>query len=114
MQNNWNGRRQLTWPAWLVAFVVAAVITGGTPLVFWWQATDGLTWWSLLVGALLGLTAGLGIIWFARVRVARRWNAAVDAYAEREIARSVDRQQERAKRTYSRRNSHARPQSQTR
>jgi hypothetical protein len=38
----------------------------------------------LLIGAALGLS---GIVWVSRVRSARRFNAAVDAYAEREISR---------------------------
>jgi hypothetical protein len=42
----------------------------------------------LLVGAAaLVWTAILGIVWFSRARAARRVNAALDAYAEREIDR---------------------------
>ena len=37
-----------------------------------------------LIGTALGL---LGIVWVSRVRSARRLNAAVDAYAKREISR---------------------------
>jgi hypothetical protein len=35
----------------------------------------------------VALTAILGIVWLSRVRAARRFNAALDAYAEREIER---------------------------
>jgi hypothetical protein len=38
----------------------------------------------LLIGAALGLT---GVVWVSRARAARRFNAALDAYAEREIGR---------------------------
>jgi hypothetical protein len=43
---------------------------------------------EVLVGAgVLVLTTILGMVWIARARAARRFYAAVDAYAEREIAR---------------------------
>jgi hypothetical protein len=52
----------------------------------------GLTQESLLLaGAVLGLTAVLGIIWLARDRSARRLQLALNAYAEREIARTEQR-----------------------
>jgi hypothetical protein len=37
-----------------------------------------------LIGTALGLT---GIVWASRARFARRFNAALDAYSEREILR---------------------------
>jgi hypothetical protein len=43
---------------------------------------------ALLASAALALTVLLGIAWQRRARAARRWNAAVDAYADREIARA--------------------------
>jgi hypothetical protein len=63
-----------------------------------WKAVDSLA-------AVLALAALVGITWYlSRARAERRWRAALDAYAEKE----------QAKRTYSRRNLHARPQSQDR
>jgi Tfp pilus assembly protein PilO len=57
-----------------------------------------------LVGV-LALAVLAGMTWYAsRVRAEWRWRAALDRYAE----------QEEAKNTYSRRNLHARPQSQAR
>jgi hypothetical protein len=37
------------------------------------------------------LTATLGTVWLSRARAARRFNAIVDAYAEREIDRERQR-----------------------
>jgi hypothetical protein len=38
----------------------------------------------LLIGSGLGL---MGIVWVSRARFTRRFNAAIDAYAERQISR---------------------------
>lgn len=59
---------------------------------------------ELLAIAVAAVTATLGIFWLARVRAGRRFRSVLDAYVE----------QEQAKRTYSRRDYHARPQSKTR
>ena len=68
------------------------------------SATDS-AWRAVSLAAVLALAALVGITWYlSRARAERRWRAALDAYAK----------QEQAKRTYSRRNSHARPQSQDR
>jgi hypothetical protein len=45
-----------------------------------WESTVEL----LLVGAALGLT---GVVWASRARFARRFNAALNSYADREISR---------------------------
>jgi hypothetical protein len=90
----------------------------------------------LALGA-LALTAVLAVLWGFRARAKRRLRAVLDAYAEGEIARagranapgtltaisvrwrtargrSLNGESEEAKKTYSRRNLHARPQSQNR
>jgi hypothetical protein len=40
-----------------------------------------------MTAAILVLIALLGFVWLYRARSARRWKAALDAYAERGIAR---------------------------
>jgi hypothetical protein len=79
MENNWIGRRtptSLVWPAALL----------GAVGLWFWLAHRGSV--AVLPGAAaLVLTAILGIVWLSRARAARRFNAAVDAYAEREIDR---------------------------
>jgi len=50
----------------------------------------------LLSAALLALTASLGTVWLVRARAVRRLNAAVEAYAERELARAQRRRVARA------------------
>ena len=60
---------------------------------------------AVLLVAVLALAALAGVAWYLpRARAEWRWRAVLDRYAE----------QEQAKRTYSRRNVHARPQSQAR
>jgi hypothetical protein len=62
-------------------------------------------WRVVSLAAALALAALVGITWYlSRLRAERRWRAALDAYAKRE----------EPKRTNSRRNIHARPQSQDR
>jgi hypothetical protein len=55
-------------------------------LWFWLAQGDGAA--VLLGAALLVFTAILGIVWRSRARSARRFHAALDAYAEREIDRT--------------------------
>jgi hypothetical protein len=79
MKNNWFGRRtprSLVWPA---------MFLGAGGLWFCLAQGGGVT--GPLGAAALVLTALLGIGWLSRVRASRRLNAALDAYAEREIDR---------------------------
>jgi hypothetical protein len=48
-------------------------------------AVDGRGWQILIAGAVLALASVLWIMWQSHVRGTRRWRAALDAYAEREI-----------------------------
>jgi hypothetical protein len=83
--------------------------------------------------ASFALVALLAVLWQVRVRSKRRLRAVLDAYAEREMTRAdhahgpiisahwqlargrrLNGESEEAKKTYSRRNLHARPQSQNR
>ncbi len=52
----------------------------------------------ILIGAAFGLT---GIVWVSRERFNRRFNSALDAYAELEINRERPRTVTRPPRTYS-------------
>jgi len=87
MMNNGTGRRRPAFLIWLaacgLAAVLAAGIVGGLQL---WPA-DGRGWLALGLVAVLASTSGLGIVWLARARGMRRLRTALDAYAEREIAR---------------------------
>jgi hypothetical protein len=73
--NNWIGRA-LTSLAWSGA---ALGVLGAVGLALWLAA--GAAPAGVAVGSL-----GLGAVWLSRARAARRRNAALDAYAEREIA----------------------------
>jgi hypothetical protein len=65
------------------ALVWPVLLLGAVGLWFWLAHGDGVAVWLGAVGFVL--TAVLGIVWLSRARAARRFNAAVDAYAEREI-----------------------------
>ena len=72
---------------------------------FWFLSADDSAWKAVPLVAALGLAALVGITWYAsRARADRRWRAALDRYAR----------QDQAKGAHSRRDSHARPQSQAR
>jgi len=88
MANNQTGRRTVTFAVWLATFWAAALV--GTEMVgaLWFRPVDGRGLLTFLVAATLALMAVLGVVWQSRDRAARRWNAALDAYAEREIARA--------------------------
>jgi hypothetical protein len=73
----------LVWPALSCAGAVLAV---GWLGLLWWQ--PAASWQALLAAFVLALAAILGSAWLFRARARRRLRAAVDAYAEREIART--------------------------
>ncbi len=79
MINNWIDRRILASLVWIVALL------GADGLWFW--LTSGNDVQGLLGAAALILTAILGTVGLSRARAARRFNAAMDTYAEREIGR---------------------------
>jgi len=49
------------------------------------------SWHMLIVSAAFALASVLWIVWRSHSRFTRRWRAALDAYAEREIARDPNR-----------------------
>jgi predicted membrane metal-binding protein len=68
----------LVWPLVLLA---TAALAG---LWLWLAGNNSVQ--VLLASALLAVTVTLGIVWQSRARAARRLQAVVDAYAERQIA----------------------------
>ncbi len=90
---------------WSTVFRAARLLILGLFGWLWFASTAGSAWRAVSLAAILALAALAGITWYlSRARAERRWRAALDAYAN----------QEQAKRIYSRRNFHARPQSQAR
>src|SRR5262249_22258043 len=65
----------------------ATVLSAGLMIGPWFRPADGRGWQVLLVAAAIALAALLQLVWLYRARSARRWRAALDAYATREIAR---------------------------
>ena len=97
------------WPE--KSLVGSAVFRAVRLLIFgligwgWFVFATDSAWRAVSLAAVMALAALVGITWYlSRARAERRWRAALDAYAK----------QEQAKRTNSRRNFHARPQSQDR
>jgi hypothetical protein len=88
MTNNSIVRRKVVSLIWPVAFLGS----GGGAGLWLGFAQDQV----LLATLVLTLTALLAIVWLSRIRAAQRWNAAVEAYAERELAREQRRKLRRA------------------
>jgi hypothetical protein len=91
--------------AWSAVFrAVRLLIFGLIGWLLFVSAADSASR-AVSLAAVLVLAALAGITWYlSRARAERRWRAALDDYAK----------QEQAKRIYSGRNLHARPQSQDR
>ena len=78
-------RRPMLWAISLcIAAALFTVVFDGLRLR---PASVG-SWRILLPAAVLTLTMFLGLLWQSRVRAAIRWNAALNQYAEREIAQA--------------------------
>jgi hypothetical protein len=69
---------------------VGLLAVAGAAGLWLWQAHGANVPLGPAVG-LLALTVVLGVVWLYRVRAARRLFAALDAYAERELARAERR-----------------------
>jgi hypothetical protein len=79
MENTLGVRRMLTSLAWSVASLGAVGL--------WLSLVNGNEVATVLGAATVVMTAILVIVWHSRARAARRFHAAVNAYAEREIDR---------------------------
>jgi hypothetical protein len=66
--------------------VLATVLPVGAVFGPWFGPAGGRGWLVLFATAVVALTALLQFLWLHRARSARRWRAALDAYAAREIA----------------------------
>jgi hypothetical protein len=76
--------------SWALLAVSLAALAGAIVGDVWlWQAGRG--WLVLLPVAILALVATIDVLWVRRAWTVRRL-AVLDAYAEREIARSTGRQ----------------------
>ena len=105
MKSNVTARSREMSLVWSDVFRADRLLTFGLIGWLWFISAADSAWKAVSLAAVLALAALVGITWYlSRARAERRWRAALDAYAEKE----------RVKRTYSRRNFHARPQSQDR
>jgi 4-amino-4-deoxy-L-arabinose transferase-like glycosyltransferase len=118
MPTNQTARSQEKSLAWSAVFRAVRLLIFGFIGWIWFMSANDSTWKAVSLAAVLAVAMLVGVPWYLMRahakewraaqddRVDRRWRAALDAFAEKE--------QEQAKRTYSRRNFHARPQSQDR
>ena len=105
MTTNATDHPRQTSLAWSAVSRAARLSIFGFIGWFWFLSADDSAWRVVSLVAVVALAALTSITWYAvRARADRRWRAALDRYA----------QQEQAKGTHSRRDSHARPQSQAR
>lgn len=86
MDRNARGRRMfLRWSVEsCLAATLGTVVLGG----LWFRPAAG---WALSIAA-VALAVLLEVAWWSRARAARRWEDALDAYAEREIAQELSQQ----------------------
>jgi Flp pilus assembly protein TadB len=82
-------RRTLVWPA---AAYTAVVLGAGVVTAGWFRPAADEGWQMLVAAAVFAVAAVLGFVWLVRARAARRLQAVMDAYADREIARAGRRQ----------------------
>jgi len=83
MASNWIGNVKLGSAVWPAAFL-GVTAAGGVWL--WLARAD--TAYALRVSPVFAITATLGCVGVSRARTTTRWRGALDAYAEREIARA--------------------------
>src|ERR1700751_2697719 len=80
-------RTSLAWSAILRA---AGLFIAGFIGWLWLPAADGAAWRPVALVALLALAALVGVAWhLGRARTERRWRAALDHYAEQELAKAT-------------------------
>ena len=105
MTTNVTARSRRTSLAWSAVSRAARLLFFGLIGWLWFASADDSEWKAVSLAAVLALAALVGITWYlSRARADRRWRAALDRYAQQELAKG----------THSRRDSHARPQSQAR
>ncbi len=117
MTTNQTARSQEMSLAWSAVFRVVRLLIFGFIGWLWFMSASDSAWKSVSFVAVPVVATLIAIPWYlARVRVNRERRAALDIRADRRWRAALDRyaEQEQAKRTNSRRNLHARPQSQDR
>ena len=88
MATNATAHPWRTSPAWSAAFRAARLFIFGFIGWLWFLSADESAWRDVALVAVLALAALVGITWYAfRARADRRWRAALDRYAEQELAK---------------------------
>ena len=94
MKINATGRPWRTTLAWSAAFLAAGLATFGFVGGLWLFWAGDSAWKAVSVIAVLAPAASAGLMWQAsRARADRRWRAALDRYAERQLAKGFTRRE---------------------
>jgi hypothetical protein len=88
MEKNRTGHRRPVFLIRLAACGLAVVLCAGIVEGLQLWSPGGRGWLALLPATVLAVTMAVGI----RARRTKRWRAALDAYAEREMARDGGRE----------------------
>jgi 4-amino-4-deoxy-L-arabinose transferase-like glycosyltransferase len=117
MTTNQPARSQEMSLALSALFRIVRLLIFGFVGWLWFMSANNSTWKAVSFVAVPVVATLVAIPWYlTRARVERERRAALDVRADRRWRAALDRyaEQEQAKRTNSRRNVHARPQSQDR
>jgi hypothetical protein len=80
-------RTSLAWSAVFRAVGLSVIVFVGWPRL---SSGDGSAWKAVSLVAVLALAALVGVAWYLpRARAERRWRAALDHYAEQELAKGA-------------------------
>jgi hypothetical protein len=77
-------------PAWSAVFRAARLLGFGFLGWLWFVSPDDSAWKIVSLVAVPALAALVGVTWFlSRARADRRWRAALDRYAQQELAKGT-------------------------
>jgi len=90
MTTNAAGHAWRTSPAWSAVFRVARLSGFGLLGWLWFVSSDDSAWRIISLVAVLALAALVGVTWFlVRARADKQWRAALDRYAQQELAKGT-------------------------
>jgi membrane protein YdbS with pleckstrin-like domain len=94
MTTNETARYGQMSPAWSAVFRTVRLLIFGLIGWLWFVSATDSAWRAVSLAAVMALAALVGITWYlSRVRVERRWRAALDTYAKQEQAKRTNANQ---------------------
>jgi hypothetical protein len=90
MRTNAAAHEWRTFLVWSAAFRAVGLSIIGFAGWLWFSSGDGSAWKAVSLVAVLALAALGGVAWYLpRARTERQWRAALDHYAEQELAKGT-------------------------